>query len=248
MAMILKLKTLVLAMAAVLAIGAVAASAASAQGEQGFGTAAGPVTLTGGDTAIPGKNAFTAFGQEIECSGSTYTGHKVLTVAETATKKHEILAKLFTTATITPHYKCKGPALAPVVTVVMNGCDYQIFLKLTNPPKNNEGTYAVEFSVVCPAGKEITVETFTNAAEHVNKNPSCTFHIPAQFGLQGAHLKDTNNGHLDLIGTVKGIKVKRKGNVFLCPEGEVANGELDLDITVKGHSSTGANTAISISE
>jgi hypothetical protein len=253
--MIGKLKNAGLALAAVLTISVAAASAASAQ-NQGFGTSEGPVTLTGVETAGT-KNALTAFGASVECPGSAYTGHKAITAVETeAGKKHEYLAKVFTTVTITPHYKqdkhnCKSTSGLPV-TIDTNGCDYVIHLKTTTPMGNKEHTYGIQYDIVCPKGKEITVTLFTNVEKETIGKPFCFLHVPPQLGLEGAHAKDTTNGHVDFIGTVKGVKVKMMNfgleDAFLCPNQETSLGEIDVDITVGGHSASLTSTAIGITE
>lgn len=243
--MICKLKTLTLALAAVLALGAVSASMASAQ-QQGFGTSEGPVTLKGTENAA--GVSITAFGALLSCPGSTYTGHKILTYPETESKAHELLGKLFTTATITPHINqaaCKAAGVP--ATIDMNKCDYQILLGVTTG--GVEHTYGVTFSIVCPAGSEITITTYLNPADHAAEKKQCVLHIPQQFGLAGAHLQDTTNGFLDLNGTVKGIKVKRTKGGVACPvEQETTTGELHLDVKVGGYTAGGAGTALGISE
>lgn len=82
------LKALGLAAVAVLAFSAVAASAASAQ--QGKLTSDGPVTLTGEDTGV---NFFKAFGSEVRCPDSKYTGHTVLTIKQTEEKNTRTAGK-----------------------------------------------------------------------------------------------------------------------------------------------------------
>lgn len=236
--MIGKLKTLALAVTAVLVVGAVSASVASAQ--QGFGTSEAPVTLTG--TEIAGtKTTATAFKQTLECPGSTFTGHKVGGM--------QFLAMVYTTVTITPHYKqaaCKWAGVP--ATIDMNGCDYETFLRETSPAGNKEHTYAIEFSIVCPANQEIKITAYLNAGDHAVEKKLCVLDIPPQFGLMGATIKSTTNGFFDINGTVKGIKVKKTATGIACPAEETNSGEMHLNITVGGHNAAGAGIAVAITE
>lgn len=235
--MIGKLKTLALAVTAVLAVGAVSASMASAQ--QGFGTSEAPVTLTG--TEVGGGVIATAFGQSLTCPGSTFTGHKVGGM--------QFLAMVYTTVTITPHFKqaaCKMGGIP--ATVDMNGCDFETFLRETSPAGNKEHTYAIEFSIVCPANQEIKITTYLNAPNHLADKKLCVIDIPPQFGLTGATIKSTTNGFFDINGTVKGIKFKKTATGIACPAEETNAGELDLNITVGGHNAAGTAIAVAITE
>lgn len=236
--MIGKLKTLALAVTAILAVAAVSASIASAQ--QGFGTSEAPVTLTG--TEIAGtKTTATAFGQTLECPGSTFTGHKVGGM--------QFLAMVYTTVTITPHFKQAACKMGGVpATIDMNGCDFETFLRETSPVGNKEHTYAIEFSIVCPVNQEIKITTYLNAPDHLAEKKLCVIDIPPQFGLMGGTIKSTTNGFFDINGTVKGIKIKKTLTGITCPAQETNSGELHLNITVGGHNAAGAGIAVAITE
>jgi hypothetical protein len=250
--MIRNLKVLGLALAAVLAMAAVTASAASAQGKL---TSTGPVTLTAVEKvgAPITDNRLTAFGSFVQCPGSTYTGHKVLTLKETEElKKHQLLPSVSTEATLTPHYKqtdhnCTGP-LGTVATVDMNGCDYVIRLGATTG--GVAGTYGVTFDVVCPTGKTITVTIWLNTDAHTAEpdNAKCTLHVGSQSGLHGAHATDNGNGTVDIKGTVTPITVTQTRHSILCPSGtHTSEATFDLNVTVSGKSELGGPTNISLS-
>jgi len=245
--MVRNLKVLGLALVAMFALTAVAASVASAQ--QGKISTDGPVTLKGEETGVA-ANSLTAFGLKVECPGSSYTGHKYNVTP------HGFIANGETTATLSPKYKeeaenCKVTPGNFIATIDMNGCDYVIHLGVTTGGVAN--TYGVTFDVVCPVGKEITLTIWTNAVDHttVGKAPFCVQHVPPQTGLLGAHATDTKNGHIDLTGTVEGIKVTESASAthpVLCPKKETLAGKFDLDVTVKGLNEAGGATSIGISE
>jgi hypothetical protein len=246
--MIRSLKTLGLALVAVLALSAMAASAASAQ--QGKLTSDGPVTLIAAETGAAGANALTAFGNRVECPGSSYTGHKYNVTP------HALIPSGETTITVTPHYKqtagnCKAvTALGTFrATVDVNGCDYVMHLGATTGGVAH--TYGVTTDVVCPVGKEIEITVFTNEADHTANKPFCVQKVPAQTGKPGIHATDTTNGHVDLAGTVTGLTVNQPASAshpFLCSAKHTLTGEFHLDVTGRGVNSLGGATNVSISE
>jgi hypothetical protein len=256
--MIHNLKALGLALMAAFALSAVVASAASAQNQGWLTTDGTDVTLTGTETGGAGANALTAFGGTVECPGSVYTGHKVLTVKETEEgKKHERIPNKSTTATITPHYKqtndkgepnCVVAGTGLTVTVDMNGCDYVVHIGT----KIVAGEYKVTYDIVCPTGKDITVTIFHSTNPKHEGTPYCTMHIPPQNGLVGGRAKNTTSGHIGLLGTVEGIEIirtKHGAGTLLCPtDSTVKTGKFDIDATVSGDNSLGAATEISLSD
>lgn len=250
--MIRYLKVLGLALLAILAFNAIAASGASAQ--QGKLTSDGPVTLKATETG-EGANFWTVFNLKTICPGTTYTGHKVLSHAETTEgKKHELIPPGATTWTVTPHYKqdnhnCK--VMNFPATIHMNGCDFVFHIGITTGGIGD--TYGLTMDIVCPPGKEITKTLWTTTEDHTNNpnNPFCVIHIPPQLGLAGPHVTDTTNGHLDLTGAFQGIKATRTASPthpLLCPAGSTEAGKFEVDLTVSGSNSLGAPTPVSLSE
>jgi len=243
--MIRNLKALGLAMVAVFALSAVAASTASAQ--QGTITSDGPFTLTGTETGVAGSNALTAFGLKVECPGSTYTGHKYNITP------HERIPSGATTFTLTPHYNDEphGCLVTPGnfrLTVDKNGCDFVGHLGETTG--GVAGTYGTTVDIVCPAGQEITLTLATNTTDLTNNKLMCIQHIPPQVGLTGPHLKQTEGGHLGLVGTVTNIKMTETASAthpILCPKKETLTAEFHADITVKGDNAAGEPTALTLS-
>jgi hypothetical protein len=123
--MIRNLKVLGLALVAVLAMSALAASAASAQ--------QGKLTINGGtevtlDATENGLNAFTAFGAEVECPGSTITGHKINTTP------HTLIPANATEITLTPNFvNCvaRDSTGTHKATVTMTSCDFHAKVGVT---------------------------------------------------------------------------------------------------------------------
>lgn len=253
--MIRNLKALGLALVAVFALSVVAAPAASAQ-EQGELTSDGPVTLLATETT-EGSNSLAAFGLTIKCPGSTITGHKYTTEAETKgiPKNHTLLPNVSTTATLTPHWKeanenCRVNPGNFAATVDMNDCDFVIHLGKTTGGVAH--TYGVTFDVICPTGKEITVTVWTNNTDHTAATtPMCILHVTAdQTGLEGAHATYLTNEKVRIHGEVKGIHVLKTKTThsLLCPEATTADARFNLDMTVEGKNSEGLATGITITD
>ena len=248
--MIRNLKTLGLALMAILALGAVAASTASAQ-TLGKITSPGNVTLTGEDTGTK-ANSFTVFGRGVECPGSTYTGHKVLTHAETtAGKTHELLPSGSTEVTVTPHYKqtSGGTANCDIepgglsATVTMNGCDYRFYDFTTVVTASHpEHTYGFLTDIVCPTGKDIEVHAYIG---HGHAFQACKTTVQPQTGLHGGTATTTTGAadDIDLTGTITGIKATQSGG---CGHAETTEGIYHLDVTVKGHNAAKEPVGVTI--
>jgi hypothetical protein len=236
--MIRNLKVLGLALAAVFAMSAVAATAASAQ--NGTITSTGNVTLTATENAGQ-LNAFTAFGLEVQCKGSTYTLHKL---NETP---HKFIPNDVSQATITPDYKqpcVTNPGNFPT-TVDMNGCDYAITLGTTVVANK----YNTTFHVVCPGTNQITVKAYTTATKHAENKPFCTLHIGTQANLAGATATDNLNGQIQLNGTVKGISAQRTNDEdpLLCAATQTTQAEYHINVTASGKNELGGATTVSLS-
>jgi hypothetical protein len=237
------LRIVSLILGAVLAMSAVAASAASAQGKL---TSDGPVTLQGTQTGTASANALTAFGTSVDCAVATYTGHRW------ATTPHSLISSGEQVITVTPNYgQCTTTAGFGNfrATIDMNGCDYEFALSGTTGGVS--GTYGIWTHIVCPKEKAIQVTAFINEAEHSKGKPFCTSTIvPFVGGYFGLHATNTASGHMDISGTLEGIKFEQgiPGGGFLCPETSTTDGRLHLDITVSGKNSIGGSTSVSVSD
>lgn len=223
------LKTLGVALMAVLALTAVGTSAASAQTNGKFTTDGSTVTLLGKETGPTGSNAWTTFGGKLECPGTIYTGHRVLTREETELGvKHTGIPAGASSTTVTPHYvNCttySGGNVFPT-TVDMNGCDYELHLGET--PAID--TYKIKTTIVCPPEKHIQLTQFSSSSHAIRICTTTITHKEA--GYDGFHATNTTNGRIDIAGTIEGIVKHRSG---LCGTSTEEKAIWHLDIEVEG--------------
>lgn len=226
------LKTTGIAVSMVLTMSVITASVASAQGQL---KSDGPVTLDMALSGGPGNDT-TMFGERVECPGATYRGHRY---NETP---HLLIPSGATTVTLTPIYN--QPCISESggqATVLMNGCDYVLHIGATTGGKLN--TYGVTTDLVCPVGKHVQLELFSGA-KHEAAARTCTRTLKPQTGIVGAHLTATPEFNLYLSGTFKNIHVEQSG---ACGTATTLSAEFHVDTTVKGTSSIGANTFITLS-
>ncbi len=229
--MIRNLKALGLAVVAVLAMSAVVASAASA--ETGTVTAESyPAKLTstqvGTNELSIGNGA-----RKVSCTTATVSGE--LTAATT-------------TLTLTPTYtNCTSTGALPA-TVTLNGCDY-----LLHPTKVTATTGTGTVDVVCPAGKEITVDIYSSS-EHIPANIKCEYHIKAATGYAAGeyHLigAGTTREIQATLNVVKIHTVNTVGSKLLCglAAAETGTSTLTGTQTLTGENpSTGAHIGVFIS-
>jgi hypothetical protein len=229
-------KILGLALVALFAFSSVAASAASAA--NGLLTSDGPATLDA--TEIAGQlNAFTAFGGEVKCPGSTITGHEVGSTTKGVPSGSS-------NATLTPTYN-QANCLAIIsgsshkLTITMNGCDYALHLGETNGVAD---TYKSTLDVICPAGASIITDAYFAAG---NENLKvCESTIGPQTARAGGTVKDTTTGDLEVRGTYTNIAMSQTGAG--CVGGATTTtAELHANLTVKGTNAVKENTNISLS-
>lgn len=236
------LKVLGLALVAAFALSAVVASAASAQGKI---TSDGPVTLKGEDEGGAGANFFKFPGLpgQVECPGSTYTGHRFNITP------HEVIPVNSTTATITPKYNnatCTANGLK--ATVTMEGCDFVFHLGATtaSPPADE---YGVTADLVCPVGKNVIVHLYASATSEAVT--LCTLTIKAQNGITGLDIINEvdgtgkTNDTITITGTSKNIKASRAG---ACGASETAVAEYKATVTIKGFNAAGGETGVTITD
>jgi hypothetical protein len=224
--MIRNLKSLGLALVAVFAMSAMAASTASAATPGEFTLGAGTTTVTGTEVAA-GPNKLTAFGQTVECPGSSYDIFKFNQTP------HVVPPNAVTTLTVVPTYKqenCKT-GIGTKMTVTTNGCDFVFHIGETT---GGGETYGVTADVVCPPNVEIDVHAYASAS---NENiTACTVTVPSQNGLTGTvHLTNgvAPSGRKDV--TIKGqftnIHVTESG---LCGNKTELLGTFDVNATIEG--------------
>lgn len=218
------LKALGLATMVAFAFSAVAAASASAGETTGMLTSDGPVTLEGTEDPA-GTNAFTAFGQEVQCPESHYTGHKANVTP------HERLQGGETEVTITPEYTNCEDGEGGERSVNPNGCDYEFYdFTTTGDQVGTEGTYGLTAHIDCgETGKEIEVSGGT-----------CVVRVPEQTELTGLHA--TNKaGAITIQGTIHSITANT------CLGLTTHEAELHQAVKVEGENKAGEATTISIS-
>jgi hypothetical protein len=237
--MIRHLKVLGLALVAVFAIGAAAASAATAQETQGELFDDNSMSLD--VTELAGKsNALTAFGSEVECPGSTWTGHKY-----NATP-HEAIPSGSTTATVTPTYvNCvaRDGTGTHKATVTTNECDYVLHFGETT---GVESKYSVTTDLACSEGKDIQVEVYPFSGSELG-GVACTMTLKSQTGLSGPALTSNTAAHdLEVKGTFNGVSIERSGPA--CATESTSKGEWHVNATVKGTNVLGEETGVKVSD
>jgi hypothetical protein len=254
--MIRNLKTMGIALAALFALGALAVSGAAAQ-EQGTLTSTGSVTLKGEES--PGStllaNATTGSLGITTCDGSTYTGHAVLTHAETTEgKSHSLIQVPAAKVTITPHYATHCTAHIPVLgtrptTVTMNGCDYSYTLGKTT---GGIHTYGVTTDITCPLGKQIETHIYRKGSiGHPEADANCTIKIGETNNqdMGGLHIKTTTSPEIDdlhLGGMLQDIHTE--SSVGMCGGITTETVDLHVDVTLKGLSGAGGLTGITVTD
>lgn len=238
-----KLKAIGLtAVLAALAMTALAATGAFAgeeeeeeEGAPGTYTAAEyPATLDGTDATAAGKtNAFTFFGEKIECPDSSYSSSIPNAIDE---------------ITITPTYnnaQCSAAGGANKVTVTTNGCDYKVHTAGTT--KTIYDNYYATAEILCPPGKDIEIHKYADKTEAVQ---ICKYTIKEQKGiagpkLQNEHVKEGTTGTLILEREFRALVVTKSGT---CKDGEDKAGKIDLYVTFKGTNGSGKEDPIWVSD
>jgi hypothetical protein len=246
--MVRKLKILGVALAAVFALSAVTASAALAQ--INMFTSTGPMKLTGAQTGIKNENSLTVFGGVLTCANAKYNGFKTLTEAQTKEGKvHELLPSGSSSVTIAPNYgSCitTQSGLEFPATVDMNGCDFEFDLGSTIELNK----YKVKVTEECPFENTIKITAFSNATKHAANEPFCVKDITKVTNRgEGLTARDTQNGTIDITGTIENIEVQRESPTgsILCPKEEIKNGIWHFDLSFTGDNASGLTTTISLS-
>jgi hypothetical protein len=191
-------------------------------------TASGsPLSLEGTDSA-GASSALTAFGAELKCADSSYDGE-----LKEATKS----------VTFTPTFNnsaCQGieSGAAHKATVTANGCSLVLHVG-----GGSEQTWAGTGDLICPAGKALEAHVYLSETSETLK--VCTFKVNEQKGLSGLTItNDLESGDIRIEGSLTGVSVERSG---LCGVKSTSEGKYDLNVTVKGVGSGGAEV-IEVSE
>ncbi len=228
--MIRNLKTLGLALAAVFAMSVMAASAV--QAAPTFTAESYPAT---GDSELDTVNTFTSQGRVVKCTTYTYVS---------------TLAAASTTMTATPSYSgCTATVLGKTfpVTITMNGCDF--LFHATNPSGPNP--YLATADLVCTGSNDVVIHLYETAAKHTANEPSCTFTIKPQTGLEHVALTNGINaktGKADVTAKVTAEKISTivTGSEVTCGTTN-ATSKYEGSITLVGTTSGGTAQGISVS-
>lgn len=193
-------------------------------------TSDGPVLLDGTD--FLNSSAFTAFGERISCTDSSYQGAAVGGGA---------ISSGATTVTLTPTYNNAACSTSGGLkaTVAMNGCDYVMHVGET---ESFGGPYRSTVDIVCSVLNFIDITIYASAS---NENVTvCTIKIYTQSGRAGANIRNTLTG-LEMRGSAAKIAAAKSG---LCGSAETTTGELDFNIEFKGTNGEGASTSVQVSD
>ena len=241
--MIRKLKVLGLALVAVFAMSAMAASAASAQ--QGVITSefGENVTLTAEESGVERLTVGSDF---VECPGSTFTGHAVLSHEQTTTgAEHAFLENGASEVTVTPHYlqSVNGTANCDATggtsaTVSMNGCDYRFYDFTTD---GTGSAYDFLADLVCPPGANVEMRIY---AGHSHGFQVCKDVITPGTGFTGGKAANGSGEHINLTGVVTGFTVHKSG---LCGSETSNECKHDLSVTVGAHNENFEDEGVTLS-
>jgi hypothetical protein len=208
--MIRNLKMLGLAAVAVLSMSAMLAPAA--QAENGFLTAESyPTVLTGTQTGALVSTVVANGVRSIHCTNANLDG----TITGAASF-----------VTIAPTYSgCTAlPGNLPA-TILMNGCDYTVWLTRPGSTGHPAGTGGVSTTIDCPAGSVIEKKIYETAAKHTAGTPLCHYTLAAQGPLAAGTYHNNAGPPKDITWTmeVKPVTVNKIGPAILCGAAAGAN-------------------------
>lgn len=209
-------------------------SVASAQGKI---TSDGPVKLFLTQTGEEGSNRLSAFGSTIECSSVTHTGYKLNVTP------HGLIPSGSTAATMTPHYSgCTANTSLGVKPATANwtSCDFVYTIGAATL-----GGWGLTTHVKCSTpGDKVHIEVYNDIA---HTELICSLTIGEQ-SISGAHIFNTANGHLGIVGTFTELTATRSKLCTLNGKGtSTTSATLSSDYTVEGKNAVGEKTNISIS-
>jgi hypothetical protein len=200
------LKALGLAIAAMAAL--VAMMAPAAQAETGALTTAGfPSLVTGGQLGGVTFDIGEAPLKTIACGTSDLTS---------------TLVGPTDPVTFVPAYgACVAEPGAMPVTVTTNGCDYSIGVSKPGTTGTPETTGLMQAWILCPAGQQIEIHIYENAAAHAANVSLCTYDIGPQGPVPAGVYHNVFGNPNDVVATIRAqFTAKRTvGPEFLCGGG-----------------------------
>lgn len=198
-----RLKALGLAMGAMAALAAMLAPAA--QAETGALTTAGfPSIVTGGQIAGPTFDIGEGPLKTVTC-GTSDLESTLVGPADPVTFK--------------PTYGgCVAEPGAMPTTVTTNGCDYNIGVSKPGTTQTPETTGLMAAWIFCPAGQQIEIHIYENAAAHAANVSLCTYDIGPQGPVAAGVYHNVAGNPSDVVATIRAkFTAKRTaGPGFLC--------------------------------
>ena len=113
---------------------------------------------------------------------------------------------------------CISEPGAMPVTVTTNGCDYSIGFSKPGTTQTPEGTGLMQAWVLCPAGQQIEIHVYENAAAHAGNVSLCTYDIGTQGPVPAGVYHNVAGNPNDVLATIRArFTAKRTaGPGFLC--------------------------------
>jgi hypothetical protein len=206
-------KPLGLALVAVLAMGIVVASAAQASTVTAESY---PATITG---AQVGTNELSIGSGARKVTCSTATAHGTLASPGVST------------ITLAPTYSgCTSTGGLPL-TISTNGCVYTL-----SPTSVTATTGTGLVAIDCPAGQEITIDIYENAAGHASDTEKCEYHLKPQGPLAAGEYHNEGTGSTREISITLKLSihtVNTVGSALTCGLSAGATGTSALSGTQK---------------
>ena len=136
--------------------------------------------------------------------------------------------------TFTPTYgNCISDPAGTPTTVTLNGCDY--LLGFTKPGTTGWGptTGALQAWITCPAGQQIEIHVYENAAQHAANVSTCTYDLPPQGPVPAGVHHNTNIGIADVDLTINAKFTGRStiGAGFLPCGGDPLTQDIPITLT-----------------
>jgi len=212
------LKTLGLAVAAVASL--VAVMAPAAQAETGALTAVEYPTIVTGEQA-PGVTFDIGPGpaRTVECATSDLNA---------------TLVGPTDPVTFKPIYAgcISNPGALPT-TITTNGCDYLLGVSKPGTTGTPQTTGTMQAWLNCPAGQQLEIHVYENAAKHAENISTCTYDVGPQGPVPAGIYHNTPGPPADVLATVNATfnALNTIGPVFICGGAAFQN----IPITLTGN-------------
>jgi hypothetical protein len=121
--------------------------------------------------------------------------------------------------TFVPAYgACVAEPGAMPVTITTNGCDYNVGVSKPGTTQEPASTGKMEAWLFCPAGQQIEIHIYENAAEHAANVSLCTYDIGPQGPVAAGVYHNVAGNPSDVVATLRPkFTAKRTvGPGFLC--------------------------------